>query len=171
MVLGRQAIRRENQVMGIFFLFVALFFLGHSVFAGKDLPLPRFVSLRSGEVNLRVGPGSEYPIEWILKYEKMPVEIIREFGVWRKIRDFEGIEGWVHQSMLSGARTVMVLEDLVILRKKPENEASGLVKVPAGVVGKLLECKDEWCRLQAEGYKGWLLRTKIWGVYPAEFRK
>lgn len=152
-------------------IFLSLIFLGNMTQAAQNLPLPRFVSLRSGEVNLRVGPGSEYPIEWILKYEKMPVEIIREFGVWRKIRDFEGMEGWVHQSMLSGARTAMVMEDQIILRNNPKPDAPGLAKLASGVVGKLLDCKSEWCRLQTDGYKGWLPREKIWGVYPAEFRK
>ena len=147
-----------------------LIFGGHVLQAGQNLPLPRFVSLRSGEVNLRVGPGSEYPVEWIFKYEKMPVEVVREFGVWRKIRNFEGVEGWVHQSMLSGARMVMIMEDGVILRKRPGIEASGLARLASAVVGKLTECKGDWCRLQVEGYKGWLPRAKIWGVYESEFK-
>ena len=145
-------------------------FGGHVLQAGQKLPLPRFVSLRSGEVNLRVGPGSEYPVEWIFKYEKMPVEIIREFGVWRRIRNFEGVEGWVHQTMLSGTRTVIITEDGVILRKRPGIEESGLARLSSGVVGKLAECKGNWCRLHVERYKGWVLRTKIWGIYASEFR-
>jgi SH3-like domain-containing protein len=175
MALVRQATMWKNRKLIISFKIIfALLFSGnyHTLQARQQkLSVPRFVSLRAPEVNVRVGPGSEYPIEWVLKYEKMPVEIIGEFEVWRKIRDFEGSEGWVHQSMLSGTRTVMTIEDNRILKKSHESSAVGIAKVQIGVVGKLLECKEEACRISAEGYKGWLPRTAIWGVYPTEFRK
>ena len=140
----------------------------HVSWAGQSLPLPRFASLRSEEVNLRVGPGSEYPIEWVFRYEKMPIEIVREFGPWRKIRDFEGAEGWVHQSMLSGKRMALITGCHVILRKNPDENAKGMACLKTHTSGKLLECQNQWCRIQIEKHKGWLLRTQIWGVYPTE---
>ena len=87
--------------------------------SGGRLPLPRFVSLRSDEVNLRLGPGAEYPVDWIYVRERLPVEIISEFGPWRKIRDNSGTVGWVHQSMVSGMRTAMNTFPDQVLRKKP----------------------------------------------------
>ena len=156
--------------MKIMAVLLAFFFLNvsSSVQGAQKLLLPRFACLRSGEVNVRVGPGSEYPIEWILKYEKMPVEIISEFDVWRKIRDFEGSEGWVHQSMLSGVRMAMLIGDQTLLKKSPDAQAAALAKIETGVLGRLMECKEGWCRLHIQGYKGWVPRSTIWGLYPSE---
>src|SRR5262245_5050819 len=71
---------------------------------GSGLPIPRFASLRSDEVNVRSGPGTRYPVEWVFKRKSMPVEIVAEYDIWRKIRDWQGASGWVHQSLLTGKR-------------------------------------------------------------------
>src|SRR5258708_28049028 len=76
--------------------------------AANTGPLPRYLSLRSDEVNLRTGPGVRYPVDWVLQRRNMPVEVLAEFENWRKIRDWQGTEGWVHQSMLSGRRYAIV---------------------------------------------------------------
>ena len=77
---------------------------------GKEtgLRVPRFVSMNSSKVNVRAGPGTRYPIKWVFQRKTLPVQIIAESDTWRKIRDFEGIEGWVHQRMLSGRRRAVV---------------------------------------------------------------
>src|SRR6516165_1372374 len=82
--------------------------------------LPRFVSLRSDQVNLRVGPGENYPIEWVLTRKEMPVEIVKEFENWRMIRDWQGTEGWVHERMLSGKRAVAVKGGIRALHRLPD---------------------------------------------------
>ena len=135
---------------------------------GESLPLPRFVSLRSEEVNLRAGPGVRYPVEWVFKRRHLPVEVLAEFEQWRKIRDSAGTEGWVHQSMLSGRRYAVVAGEIRTLRRNPEAAAGAVARLEPGVVGQLLECRDEWCRLDAGGFRGWLARGEIWGVYPGE---
>lgn len=135
--------------------------------AETGLPLPRFVSLGAAEVNLRTGPGSSYPIDWVYKRRHMPVEVIAEFDNWRKIRDWEGAVGWVHQNLLDGRRYALVTsEDL--LRSRPEPDASPVARVMPGVVARLLACKPGWCRLEAGGHKGWIERDRLWGVYPSE---
>jgi SH3-like domain-containing protein len=131
-------------------------------------PLPRFVSLRSDEVNLRTGPGVRYPVDWVLQRRHMPVEVLAEFENWRKIRDWQGTEGWVHQSMLSGRRYAMVTGELRTIRRQPETNSPAVARLEAGVVAQLLECKDQWCRVDAGGFKGWLLRSEFWGVYANE---
>src|SRR3984893_10616803 len=83
--------------------------------------LPRFVSLRSDQVNLRVGPGENYPIEWVLTRKEMPVEIIKEFENWRMIRDWQGTEGWVHERMLTGKRAVVVKGGIRTLHRQPDS--------------------------------------------------
>ena len=105
------------------------------------LPVPRFVTLRADEVNLRTGPGEQYPIEWIYVRAGLPVEIIAEFGNWRRIRDFEGIEGWVFHSLLSGQRNVMVQgEDILPLQEEPTDTARTVALVQPGVLGGLDHC-------------------------------
>lgn len=130
--------------------------------------LPRFVSLRSDEVNLRTGPGVRYPVEWVLQRRYMPVEVLAEFENWRKIRDWQGTEGWVHQSMLSGRRYAIVTGDVRMIRRQPESNSPAVARLEPGVVAQLVECKEQWCRVDANGIKGWLTRADFWGVYGNE---
>ena len=132
------------------------------------LPVPRYVSLRSDEVNLRTGPGVRYPVEWVLERRHMPVEILAEFENWRKIRDWQGTEGWVHESMVSGRRYAVVTGAVQSLRRQPDATSPAVARLEPGVVAEILECRGEWCRLDSEGFKGWLLRSEFWGVYPNE---
>jgi SH3-like domain-containing protein len=136
--------------------------------AEKAQPVPRFVSLRADEVNLRTGPGEGYSIDWVLTRKGMPVEVLQEYEVWRKIRDAAGSVGWVHQRMVSATRTVMVLGEIRTLRSAPNPIAPAVARAEPGVVGLLLECRDAWCRIETAGTRGWLRRPEIWGVYPDE---
>ena len=135
----------------------------------KAAKLPRYASLRSGEVNVRTGPGPRYPVEWVFTRRDMPVEIVAEFDTWRKIRDWENTEGWVHQSMLSARRFVIVVaEETQPLLRKPEDAGPALAMLEPGVVAQLLQCEPQWCRLQAGRVSGWAKRKAVWGVYPDE---
>jgi len=138
------------------------------VLAQTGLPLPRFVSLRADEVNVRTGPGIRYPIEWVFKRRDMPVEITAEFDTWRKIRDWEGTEGWVHQSMLSGKRTVLISGGRQTLRREPDLAAPAVAHADPLVVGELKDCRGTWCRIRVAGYEGWLRKDQFWGVYANE---
>ena len=132
------------------------------------LPLPRFVSLRASEVNLRTGPGVRYPIDWVYRRRDLPVEIIDEHQTWRRIRDWEGTIGWVHQSMLQGARKAMVTGEPRTLRKLPERAAEPIAKVEPGVIARLETCDEGWCEISIDGLSGWLERHEFYGVYPRE---
>lgn len=134
----------------------------------NPLPIPRFVTLATDEVNVRSGPGIRYPIRTIIRKQGLPVEIIREFDVWRQVRDREGEDGWVHKSMLSGKRAVIVMGEVEPLLRKPEAEARAVARLEPGVVAALETCKGEWCEIEVGGYGGWMMREKLWGVYPEE---
>ena len=140
--------------------------LAHAV--EKALPVPRFVSLRADEVNLRTGPGERYPIDWVLTRKGLPVEIVEEFEAWRKIRDAQGTEGWVHQRMVTGTRNVIVTGELRTLRADADAAAPAVARAEPGVIAHLLDCRDAWCRVELQGVKGWLKRSEVWGVYPTE---
>lgn len=135
---------------------------------GISLPLPRFVTLNADEVNLRTGPGLRYPIKVILKKDGLPVQIIKEFDVWRQISDKDGDEGWVHMSLLSGKRAVIISGSMQTLHKKPDEGTKPVVKLEPGVIAGLDHCEQEWCYLRIASYKGWLKRENVWGVYPDE---
>ncbi len=137
----------------------------------SNLPLPRFASLRSGEVNMRTGPGVRYPVDWVFHRRALPIEIVAEFGTWRKIRDEQGAEGWVHRSMLSGKRTAITIgtaNSSQILRRSAEADAAAVAKLEPGVLVSILECDGSWCRLEAHGFRGWLPRKGLWGVKDGE---
>jgi SH3-like domain-containing protein len=136
--------------------------------ADKNLPVPRFVSLRSDKVNVRTGPGEQYPIDWVFTRKDMPVEIVAEFNHWHRIRDIEGTEGWVQERMVTGKRAVIVRGQQRILRARPSGEAEIVARAEPGVIAKLIECQPAWCRIEAGGVGGWLKRDEIWGVYPGE---
>lgn len=135
--------------------------------AQSGLALPRFVSLRSAEVNLRTGPGPTYPIEWVYVRRNMPVEVIAEFDNWRKIRDWQGTVGWVHQNLLSGERFVRITDAERVLLSRAE-DGTPVARLMPGVIARVLRCGPEWCELEAGGYRGWLPRQAFWGLYPHE---
>jgi len=128
----------------------------------------RFVSLRSDKVNLRAGPGTRYPVEWIYQRRALPVAIIAEFDTWRKVRGPDGTEGWVHQSLLSTRRTVVVLGELRTARRAPEREAAGVFRIEGGATARLSRCEGDWCLIEAERMKGWIECSALWGLLPGE---
>jgi len=138
--------------------------------SASKLPVPRYVSLRAGEVNMRTGPGVRYPVDWVYKRKNMPVEVIAQFGTWRKVRDFRGAQGWIHQSMLSGKRTVMITGDIRTLRNKDDAKSEPTARIEPGVIGRLVDCPkgNGWCRVEIDGRKGWLRHVDFWGAYKNE---
>ena len=134
----------------------------------SGLPLPRFVSLSANRMNVRTGPGVRYPIVWVFIRRGMPVEVIAEFGLWRKVHDIDGAEGWAHKSLLSGRRTGIVIGAVRTLYRQPRENSGPILFAEPGVQGRLLACRTDWCKMQIAGLRGWLPRSHIWGVYPGE---
>ena len=130
--------------------------------------LPRFASLGSSEINVRTGPGSQYPITWKYVRSGLPVEIVAEFEYWRNIRDHDGSVGWVHKSLLSGKRFASVEGTIRVLFQDGADDSRPLLRLEPGVLVRLERCKAAWCRVTVEGKRGWLKRDWLWGVYPDE---
>ena len=133
-----------------------------------NLPLPRFVSMKASEANVRRGPSLTHRIDWIFKQQNVPLEIIAEHGHWRRVRDRDGAVGWIHYSLLSGARTAMIEQDMLMLKSKPKDDARAVVQLELGVIARVDECDTEWCRLSVAGYRGWAPKEHIWGVRAGE---
>jgi len=136
-----------------------------------NLPIPRFVSLKAAEGNVRRGPGLTHRIDWVFKRRDMPLEITAEYDHWRRVRDRDGQGGWVHYSLLSGVRTVIVEEDLLALRTRPTADAPENARLEMGVIARLGKCNIDWCRLSVDGRRGWAQKSALWGVRPDEIRE
>ncbi len=134
----------------------------------SGLPIPRFVSLKSSEVNLRTGPGIRYPIRWVYRKKWLPMEVTDEFEHWRQVRDITGESGWVHKSLLSGRRTAIIYHDIITLYRRPDSASSPVLRAENGVVADIVECDATWCRLQLDNLKGWTPKQTLWGVYDDE---
>lgn len=138
-------------------------------FATNKPSLPRFVVTKSNEINARTGPGVRYPTDWILIKKGEPLEVIAEFEQWRYIRDITGDVGWVHSSVLSGKRAVIILGNKIQALYKSMDIASRIiVKLEPNIRCQLKSCKTDWCKLRCDGYTGWIEQKYLWGVRAGE---
>jgi SH3-like domain-containing protein len=138
----------------------------------NKLPVPRFVSLRSDKVHVRIGPSQNHEIRWTFAKAGLPVEIIAEFEVWRRIRDSDGADGWVHQAMLSGRRTAVIRGSAnaktIPVYERAQAQGRLVAELQPGVIASVRSCEKSWCRISGEGFDGFILQTLLWGVYPDE---
>lgn len=138
--------------------------------------MPRYVSLKSDRVNLREGPAKDHRTTWIFQRAGLPVEITAEFETWRKVRDSEGAEGWVLHSLLSGRRTALVTPwkkdakdtALSVLHAKPGDGSPTVALLQPGVLANIRSCDKVWCRVNGDGFDGFVHQNELWGVYPNE---
>ena len=134
----------------------------------SGLPLPRFVTVAASEANLRMGPGSRYPIEWVYRRSGLPVQIVAEYDLWRRVRDQDGDEGWMFGGLLSGRRNIVVMHPRTTLFAQAKETSARILVAEKGVQGRLLSCIDDWCRIKIDSSKGWVIRDAVWGVGPDE---
>ena len=123
-------------------------------------------------MHVHVGPGNNYPIEWRFIRQGLPVEILADFDTWRRIRDHQGTEGWVHKSLLSSTRTIIIIGGVQILYEKPDSQSSITARIEPGVVAKIIEAQPNWCKIEIRNdqgrFKGWVSRKDVWGIYAEE---
>ncbi len=136
-----------------------------------NLPLPRYVSMKAAEGNVRRGPSLTHRIDWVFKRRGMPLQITAEYGNWRRVQDRDGAGGWVHYALLSGARTVLIESELLTVYTSPDPNSQVSAKFESGVVARLGSCSLDWCHISAGGYRGWAQKSNLWGVEPAEIRE
>jgi SH3-like domain-containing protein len=153
-----------------FIITVIIFsFTNFAIADSKDKTIPRFASIKSGEANSRKGPGAQYPAINIYQYKGLPVEIIAEFDQWRQIRDIEGDEGWIHMSILSNKRSVIIKTSIEELMYKSDSLRSTVIaKLKPHLVCQLSKCDKSWCKIKCQDRKGWVSRNSLWGIYEHE---
>jgi len=179
-VLFKKSVLKEIHLPKIFliiflgsFSFFPGFLLSEEIKKGQvtNLPIPRYVSLKVKEANARRGPSLSHKIDWIYKRKNMPLEVYGEYENWRRVRDFEGLGGWVHYTLLSGIRFVLVKNELLETRLLPSIDAQVIAKIPQHNIATLDKCSKDWCRITDDGYKGWVPKSGIWGVYDSELKE
>jgi SH3-like domain-containing protein len=129
---------------------------------------PRFASLRADKVNMRAGPADRFPVQWVYQRKEWPVELIGYWEHFWRIRDWEGTEGWVRETLITNKRGVIISGGVRGIRQSPDPGAPLLARAEPGVMGHLLECRTGWCRIEAGDITGWIERSNIWGIYPTE---
>jgi SH3-like domain-containing protein len=175
--LYQMPVSRQSASLGAI---IAIFLFGitvtwaanEAVGSQSGLPLPRFVSLKADRVNVRAGPTREHEVTWVYMHAGLPVEITAEYGNWRRIRDWEGSEGWVYHSLLSGRRTALVFpkdkSELVAVHEAPREQSPVTARLQSGVQAALKRCTGSWCYLVASKFEGWVEQYRLWGAYPNE---
>ena len=175
---GRSAPARRRSAAGILALLAVLAATAAhaagdlAVGAASGLPVPRFVSLKPDRVTVRGGPTRDHEIAFVFTRSGLPVEITAESDNWRRIRDWEGAEGWVYHSLLSGRRTALVAskqpDDLVPLYDKADPQSALVARLQPGVLASVKHCGGSWCHIFGAGFDGWIAQERLWGVYANE---
>ena len=135
-----------------------------------NLLMPRYVSLKASEANARRGPSLSHKIDWIFKKKGMPLEIYGEYDNWRRVRDSEGAGGWIHYSLLSGVRSIIITSSMANLYRKSDQNSMIMARIEQNYIADLRKCVKDWCEIDAGRYDGWIRKTDIWGVAPDEIR-
>ena len=123
-----------------------------------------FLTLRNDKVNLRQGPSFEYPIKLFYKKKFLPVLVQDSFENFRKIRDHENNTGWVHISQLSKKKAAITIEDDQLVFDRPSIYSTPSVVLKKGKLCRIKKCKDNWCKVQVENFKGWVKKDILWGL-------
>ena len=146
-------------MLKIVFLFCLIFSSFQNLIAEEY-----FLTLRNDKVNLRQGPSFEYPVKLFYKKKFLPVVVQDKFDNFRKIRDHENNTGWVHISQLSKKKAALTLDDDKLIFSKPSIYSKPLAILKKGRLCKIHKCKDEWCKISVDKYKGWVKKDILWGL-------
>lgn len=136
--------------------------------SSTHLAIPRFVSLSAPTANMRIGPSEDHVIDWVYRRRNLPLMVVGEHDSWRQVRDHEATEGWMHRSLLSSKRTVIVMNAIQRLKKEPDAESATLLRVEQGVLGEFEHCAKDWCLVIIDEQEGWIRRSELWGILPSD---
>ena len=154
-------------VLGV--LLVLLSGLGTAPLAAQESrEPPYYASIAASKARMRTGPGRTYPAAWLYVRDNLPIKVVAKYQDWRKIEDPDGTQGWMLVSLLSAARTAMVVGTIVEMREAPRHAAAVMWRAEPGVVGKISECQRGWCYFDVRGRAGYVEHSHLWGVDPGE---
>ena len=142
----------------LYFLILLWIFFPLNVFASDT-----FLSLKKNKVNVRYGPGFEYPIKYIYKKINLPIKQIDKKENFRRIIDLKNNSGWIHVSQLKKVNSLIPKIDKILF-SKPTNFSKPLAKIEKGRVLLIQNCNDDWCKVKTGSFKGWVKIENSWGV-------
>ncbi len=123
-----------------------------------------FLTLRYDEVNLRQGPSKDYPVKIFYKKKFLPVVVLDKYENFRKIKDHENNSGWIHISQLSKKKAAIVNKEEAIMFKSPTIYSKPVAILKKGRLTKIKKCREDWCKVSSDKYKGWLKKDSLWGL-------
>ena len=138
-------------------LFLIIFFSFSAVNADEI-----FLSLKKNKVNVRYGPSFESPVKFIYKKINLPIKQIDKKENWRRVIDLKNNSGWIHWSQLKSPNSIIPLEDKILF-SKPSKFSEPIAKIQKGRILIVKSCKDDWCKIYSEKFKGWVKADNIWG--------
>lgn len=132
---------------------------------GSGLPIPRFVATKATRTNLRAGPGNQYPIRWVYLRKSIPLKVVAEYDYWRKVKDIDNTEGWIHKTLLVSTQAVWVSCPVADVLAEPNSGSGVVLKAERGVDAEFLnEIKNNYAKVRISGQKGWVRIEHLWGV-------
>ena len=148
-------------VQKLLILFLLTFIFPIDIFAKEN---SYYLILKNNEVNVRYGPGFDYPIKYVYKKKNLPIKVIDKKENFRRIIDFKKNSGWIHVSQLKKGKSLILLKDQILF-SKPTRYSKPIIKISKGRLLLVKKCKKEWCKVKTEDYLGWIITNNIWGTY------
>ena len=139
-------------------IFFILIFFCTSAFGNESY----YLMLKNSKVNVRMGPGLDYPVKFIYKKKYLPVKVIDKKENFRKIIDHKKNSGWIHISQLKKVNSIIVLSNRILF-KKPSFNSRPIANIDSGRLLVLKKCKKDWCEVMSQNYKGWINMDDVWG--------
>ena len=145
------------QLKKVIYILTSLIFLTNITYAQE-----KFLSLKKSKVNVRYGPGFDYPVKYIYKKLNLPVKLIDKKENWRRIIDQKNNSGWIHRRMLKNTNSVIILEDKILF-KKSSNFSRPIINLQKGRLLIVRNCEKKWCNVETGNFSGWIIIKNVWG--------
>ncbi len=121
-----------------------------------------YLMLKNSKVNVRMGPGLDYPVKFIYKKKNLPVKVIDNKENFRKVIDHKKNSGWIHISQLKKINSIIVISNRILF-KKPTLNSNPIANIESGRLFVLKKCKKDWCEVSSLNYTGWINMDNVWG--------
>ncbi len=144
-----------------FYILLIIFFFINILSAKEN---NYYLILKNNKVNVRYGPGFDYPIKFVYNKKNLPVQVIDKKENFRRIIDFKNNSGWIHTSQLKKGIAFILLEDQILFTK-PTKYSKPLLKITKGRLLVVKKCKKIWCSVKTENYTGWIKNENVWGDF------
>ena len=149
------------RLLKLIILFLIIFIYTNHIIANEN---NYFLILKNNKVNVRYGPGFDYPVKYIYKKKNLPIKVVDKKENFRKIIDFKKNSGWIHVSQLKKGKSFILLDDEILFSNSTKF-SKPLIKIKKGRLLLVKKCIKNWCKVKTEDYLGWVSTKNAWGSY------